>query len=86
VSSIGILENYRYLAAGFWYGATVGSEPAASPVDGVLTAMGHSTPEQVYLRALAMDGYALGEVLQAAVARVDAGWGFEPIPLRRFTC
>jgi urease accessory protein len=85
VSGTGVLENYRYLAAGFWHGATLGPGPAASPPEGVLSAMGHSTFDQVYLRALATDGYALGETLQAAVARIDAAWGYEPIALRRFT-
>ena len=86
VSGTGVLENYHYVAAGFWYGAALEPGPCGCRPDGVLTAMGQSTPDQVYLRALAMDGYALGETLQAAVARVDAAWGFEPIPLRRFTC
>jgi hypothetical protein len=39
----------------------------------------------VYLRALAHDGYALGEALQGAIQRVNTGWGVEPVPLRRFT-
>jgi len=85
VGGAGILEGYRYVASGFWYGATLGPAAPMSASNGSLTAMGQSTVDQVYLRALAMDGYALGETLQAAVQRVDAGWGFEPIPLRRFT-
>lgn len=85
VAGAGILEGYRYVASGFWHGATLGSGAPMPPSDGSLMAMGQSTVDQVYLRALAMDGYALGETLQAAVQRVNAAWGFEPIPLRRFT-
>ncbi|MEP6918371.1 MAG: urease accessory protein UreD [Acidobacteriota bacterium] len=85
VAGTGILEGYRYVASGVWYGATLDPSEPESASDGVLTAIGHSTPDQVYLRALAMDGYALGVALQAAVRRVNTGWGLEPIPLRRFT-
>ena len=42
-------------------------------------------PEQVYFRALAMDGFALGETVQRAVHRIDRAWDQPPVPLRRFT-
>jgi hypothetical protein len=54
-------------------------------VPGTLMALGESAPGQVYLRALAMDGYALGETLQASVHRIQAGWGQPPVHFRRFT-
>jgi urease accessory protein len=85
VAGAGILEGYRYVASGVWYGATLERDDRAAPAAGVLTAMGQSNPDQVYLRALAMDGWAMGEALQAAVGRVNTGWALEAIPLRRFT-
>jgi urease accessory protein len=85
VAGTGVLEGYRYIASGFWHGAALGSADAALPFDGALMAIGQTAPDQVYLRALAMDGYALGEMLQAAVHRINTTWGMEAIPLRRFT-
>jgi urease accessory protein len=86
VSGTGVLEHYRYIASGFWHGATLADDPAPPASDGALLAIGQSAADQVYLRALAMDGYTLGEMLQAAVQRINAAWGLEAIPLRRFTC
>jgi hypothetical protein len=79
-----VLENHRYAASGFWHGATLAVGHIAA-VEGVLLAFGHTSPHQVYLRALAMDGVAMGGVLQGAVNRINAAWGLQPIPLRRFT-
>ncbi len=84
LSATGILDGRRYLASGFWYGATL---PPDIPVPrgDILMALGQAAPDQVYLRALADDGYALGEALRAATALVHAGWRAEAIPVRRFT-
>jgi urease accessory protein len=84
VAATGILENCRYMASGFWLGASpdLGS---LNSVDGTLMAFGHTAPDQVYLRALAMDGYAMGRLLQSAVDRINAAWSLDAIPFRRFT-
>ena len=84
VAATGLLENYRYTASGFWLGASPDLAGVPS-VEGTLMAFGHTAPEHVYLRALAMDGYAMGRLLQSAVDRINAAWGLEAIPLRRFT-
>jgi urease accessory protein len=81
----GVLDGYGYLASGYWCGVTL-SAPVPVPVpDSVLLAVGQAKPDQVYLRALAADGYALGERLQGALAQIHAGWRQAPIPLHRFT-
>jgi urease accessory protein len=85
VQGTGVLESHRYVASGFWYGATLASGPPLSAPDGTLVALGQSAPGQVYLRALAMDGYALGETLQSAVHSIRSGWHQSAIPFRRFT-
>ena len=85
VQGTGILEAHRYVASGFWCGATLAAAPPLSTPDGTLMAIGQTAPGQVYLRALAMDGYALGETLQAAVNRIHCGWQQAAIPFRRFT-
>jgi urease accessory protein len=84
VAATGMLENYRYTASGFWLGASPDLAGVPS-VGGTLLAFGHTVPQHVYLRALAMDGYAMGRLLQSAVDRINAAWGLEAIPLRRFT-
>jgi urease accessory protein len=84
VAATGMLENYRYMASGFWLGASPDLAGVHS-VDGTLMAFGHAAPDQVYLRALAMDGFSMGRLLQSAVDRINAAWGLEAIPLRRFT-
>jgi hypothetical protein len=38
----------------------------------------------VFLRALAHDGCEMAATLQSAVDAINAAWGLEPIPLRRF--
>ena len=83
-AATGMLENYRYTASGFWLGASPDLAGVPS-VDGTLLAFGHTVPKHVYLRALAMDGYAMGRLLQSAVDRINAAWGLQAIPLRRFT-
>jgi urease accessory protein len=84
VAAAGLLEKYRYTASGFWLGASPDFADVQS-VEGTLMAFGHTAPDQVYLRALAMDGHAMGRLLQSAVDRINAAWGLEAIPLRRFT-
>jgi urease accessory protein UreH len=85
VAGTGVLEGYRYIASGFWHGAVLDPDGEAPTSNGAMMAIGQSSPEGVYLRALAMDGFALGEMLQGAVRRINAAWGLEAIPLRRFT-
>lgn len=84
VAATGILENHRYTASGFWLGASP-DLAGVNCVDGTLMAFGQTTSGQVYLRALAMDGYAMGRLLQSAVDRINTAWSQEAIPLRRFT-
>ncbi|MDP9324814.1 MAG: urease accessory protein UreD [Acidobacteriota bacterium] len=84
VAATGMLENYRYTASGFWHGASP-DFAGVNSVEGTLMAFGHTAPGQVYLRALAMDGYAMGRLLQSAVDRINTAWNLEAIPLRRFT-
>jgi urease accessory protein len=85
VAGTGVLESHRYVASGFWYGATlVPGQPLSAP-DGTLNAFGQSAPDQVYLRTLAKDGCALGELLQSAVHCIRSGWQQSDIPFRRFT-
>jgi urease accessory protein len=85
VGGTGILEGHRYLASGFWYNATLDREAKIAIRNGVLCAFGQSTPESVYLRALAMDGAVMAETTSDAARIVNAAWGLTPIPLRRFT-
>lgn len=84
VAGTGILENYRYLASGFWHGVSPDFAGFTTPPE-TLMAFGPSAPGQVFLRALAMDGYAMATALQSAVDRINVAWGLEAIPLRRFT-
>jgi len=84
VAGTGILENYRYLASGFWHGVSPDFAGVTTRPE-TLMAFGPSAPYQVFLRALAMDGYAMAGVLQSAVDRINSAWGLEAIPLRRFT-
>jgi urease accessory protein len=84
VAATGLLEDYRYTASGFWHGASP-DLAGVNSVDGTLMAFGQTAPGQVYLRALAMDGYAMGRLLQSAVDRINTAWNLEAIPLRRFT-
>ena len=85
VAGAGVLEGHRYVASGFWHGATLADDDPLAAPPGTLVALGQSGPEQVYLRALSVDGYALSETVQAAVHRIDGAWGQSPVPLRRFT-
>lgn len=85
VAGAGVLEGHRYVASGFWHGATLAADDPLAAPPGTLAALGQSGSEQVYLRALSRDGYALGETVQHAVHRIDRAWNQPPVPLRRFT-
>jgi urease accessory protein len=79
----GILETHRYVASGFWYGIPAG--PTLTIETNALLAFDRGvSPDQVFLRALARDGYEMATALQAAVDAVNAAWGLAPIPLKRF--
>jgi urease accessory protein len=84
VAAAGILEQYGYVASGFWYGASPDTSPL-EPLGDTLLAFGYAAPGQVYLRALANDGYAMGKLVQSAVDRINASWNLDAIPPRRFT-
>lgn len=80
----GILEGHRYLASGFWHGVPPDAS-IALPASDALLAFGRSAaPDQTFLRALAHDGFAMSSLLQSAVDVINAAWGLEPIPIRRF--
>ena len=84
VAGTGILDGYRYIASGYWFG--VAADPGEAPRrTGVMMAMGRSGAEEMYVRALADDGFRLGESLQSAMRAVHADWHLLPIPLQRFT-
>lgn len=84
LASIGILEGRRYIASGFWHGVPAKAPLAASSTGALLAFDRCTSPDRVFLRALATDGHDLTTTLQSAVDVIDAAWGFEPIPLRRF--
>ena len=69
-----ILAGHRYLAAGFWQGATLRAGALQDDCPGVLMAVGQSQPGLVYLRALARDGPALEAALRLATSAVAGGW------------
>jgi hypothetical protein len=72
------------VASGFWHGVP-GNAPLATSATGALLAFDRCTsPNRVFLRALAKDGYELTTTLQSAADVINALWGFDPIPLRRF--
>jgi urease accessory protein len=85
VSGAGVLEGHRYMASGFWHNAILATDAALTTRNGVLSAFEQSTPQSVYLRALAMDGSAMAQTTSDAVGLVNAAWALPPIPLRRFT-
>jgi urease accessory protein len=85
INGAGVLEGHRYIASGFWHNVTLGENACLTAADDVLSAFGHSSPQSVYVRALAMDGSAMAETTSDAVRIVNAAWGLPAIPLRRFT-
>ncbi|HEX6465370.1 MAG TPA: urease accessory protein UreD [Vicinamibacterales bacterium] len=82
-----VLAGRRYLASGFWFGATLDEEPA-SPLIGtdLLFALGQSRPRIAYLRALGDDAPALDAALRVATDRIAAAWHVKPVTLDRFRC
>lgn len=87
VANAGVLAGRRYVAAGFWCGASVTADAIAEGNDGrVLVAFARSTPDLVYLRALADDGPALDVVLRGAVDRVAKAWALPAVHMDRFRC
>lgn len=87
LAGAGILAGRRYLATGFWYGATLADEPQEGAAGGdLLIAAAQSRPDVVFLRALASDAPALDARLTRMTARIAAAWGRDPVPLDRFRC
>ena len=83
-ASVGILEGHRYVASGFWHGVPPDASVALTTA-GALVAFGRSaSSDQVFLRALAHDGYAMSGVLRSAVDVIETAWGCDKIPMRRF--
>jgi urease accessory protein UreH len=93
VANVAVLARRRYVASGFWHGASLAAGPAddrqyiASPDEGTtLLAFAQSTPSLVYLRALDDDAPALDAVLRRSLDRVAEGWNLPPLHLDRFRC
>ena len=87
LAGAGILAGRRYLATGFWYGATLADEPQDGASGGdLLIAAGQSRPDVAFVRALASDAPALDARLGRLTARIAAAWGQDPVPLDRFRC
>ena len=84
IAATGMLENRRYFASGFWHGVPQDASLAVTHSTALMAFDRCATREQVFLRALASDGYEMATALQSAVDAIDAAWGFEPIPFRRF--
>jgi urease accessory protein len=83
-AATGALENHQYVASGFWYGVPEDA-PLTAPRSTSLVAFDRcASRDQVFLRALAHDGYEIATTLQSAVNTINAAWGLEPIPLKRF--
>ncbi len=83
-AATGILEDHQYLASGFWHGVPAAATIAIPPSPNMVAFGRCTTHDDVFLRALAHDGYDMAATQQSAVAIIDSAWGFEPIPLRRF--
>ena len=83
-AATGALENHRYVASGFWYGVPE-EATVTPPTSRSLIAFDRcASRDQVFLRALAHDGYEMSATLQSAVDTINGAWGLEPIPLKRF--
>ena len=80
-----ILGGRRYLATGFWSGATIPDAPQHGAQTGdLLIALAQSRPGIAYLRALAGDAPSLEAALRLATDRVAAAWNVAPVVLDRF--
>jgi urease accessory protein UreH len=80
----GILEGHRYFASGFWHGVPADASIALTATDALMAFGRTSSPDQVFLRALAHDGFAITGLLQSVVDVIGQAWGHEAIPIRRF--
>jgi urease accessory protein len=83
-ASAGILEGHRYVASGFWHGVPADASLAVTATDALIAFGRTSSPDQVFLRALAHDGFAITGLLQSVVDVIGLAWGQEAIPMRRF--
>jgi urease accessory protein len=82
-----VLAGRRYLATGFWYGASLADEPRDGAAGGdLLIAFAQSRPDVRFLRALGSDAPALEAELRRATDRIAAAWYLDPVPLDRFRC
>jgi urease accessory protein len=84
-AATGALESHRYVASGFWYGVPPAATLTPARSSSLIAFDRCASRDQVFLRALAHDGYEIASTLQAAVHAIDAAWGLEAIPLQRFT-
>jgi urease accessory protein len=80
-----ILDGRRYLASGFWFGATIPDAPQEGAQTGdLLIVMAQSRPDIAYLRALASDAPSIEAALRLATDRIAAAWDVAPVVLDRF--
>ena len=87
VRGAGVIAGRRYLATGFWYGATLTEEPReGASDDDLLLVLAQSRPGIAFLRALGSDAPALDAAVTQAARRVAAAWGQAAVPLDRFHC
>jgi urease accessory protein UreH len=87
VAGAAMMAGRRYIASGFWYGATLPpSADAAADAADLVVALGQSRPGLAFLRAIGSDGPALDKALRAATDRVAAAWNHAPVTLDRFRC
>jgi urease accessory protein UreH len=90
LAGAGILSGCRYLASGFWYGASFRSEDVrlkdSDPGERVMTAFGKSAPDLVYLRALGRDAPAMDAALRRSTDEIAAAWRLSPVRFDRFRC
>jgi len=82
-----VLAGRRYLASGFWYGATIAPDPPdGASADDLLLAFDQSRSEIVYLRTLASDAVVLDAALKRASGRIADAWNLHAVALDRFRC
>jgi urease accessory protein len=87
VSGAAVLAGRRYLASGFWYGATAAAPPQDAPATSdLLLAFAQARDGLVYLRALANDAARLDAALTLALTHIDSLWGHEAVSFGRFRC
>jgi len=87
LASTAVLAGRRYLASGFWHGATIATPPQEGASTGdLLLAFAQSRGDLAYLRALASDAPALDAALREATARVASAWRHEAASFDRFRC